>query len=449
MNNYNDIFEKALLVTGSSFVPFKESDIISPEQTSTEIQQISFLEPIKQSQINCPKCREIVELSNEVSTILCKKCGYMEEAGNHPEFWLAMNPQETEKRLEELFKERIESSGGEIIGAFSNNYICKIDGKLLVFFVETGTKNLSDYYKLKGYAQANNAEHGIMISHSFESELVNLAIKSKSVSLFGFKEFFENFAGLLKKSDSDLKIFQSTKQIIEESRLKFQEDENLSKIKKDLEHILGNIEKWALQNSVESSSKQGLLFQEAIVSLLNFTVFQAKLIAGKNAEDGIIYLQSEGETLWFPFEIKSFEPKKQKLVYNLKKAYGQIEKYSSALKHSAIKDKVKCPSFLIIAYDFDESNEDNNKILDELERKYGMKYVLFPLKSILRLVNLHIERTRKDAMIPVKEVIENLFEKNRYISEKNVEDFYDELDTLKENFTGEIEILRKLIEKRA
>ncbi len=239
------------------------------------------------------------------------------------------------------------------------------------------------------------------------------------------------------KVKEKVRINSQKNTIEKEADVKFDRYGDLVEIKKNIGEILENLPRYALQIGEEHGSLKGNRFQKYVVSLLNLTLFKAKLAGGKNQPDGFVFFYDDKKPRWYLIEVKSFKDKKGDGFYSMKESASQIRKYAESYKKSDISERIETPSYIVIANDFNYEDENEVKIINELEKDTKMKIVLLPLKSIIRIVKSFLGQNI--AHLPI-EKIEPLFQTNRYIDISVIDSLYTDL--IKYNKNRDHDILK-------
>lgn len=373
-------------------------------------------------QIQC-ECGGIIDVSEGVKFTFCKKCQKRISSIPYRKFGL-----DTEKTIQYLKEKLLGFLEDYNVIAEENNKLL-LDGKgfKISVLISTEKIKLNELYILKGWSKDHHPDFHILIG--FSSEFILSTLSSRGdIGLLTLEEIFDK-----KLCENE---FRSIEKLVSEKRkelelgLTYRETKELIDIEKYWNKLIQNIEIYALQRGKENPKVQGERFQEYVVDLLRITLFNAKLVAQKNQPDGVIFIIKSAPSLLIPLEIKSYKGGK----LPLQKHENQIRKYLTAYTNDYVTSRFKVPHLVIFAYDFDIDNKKDKQVVNTLEKDFGIKVVLFPLKSLTHLVKLYFEY--KISVID-NDKLEDFFQ-NGYIKVEDVDKLMNNLKVLTEEYNQDL-----------
>jgi len=371
------------------------------------------------------KCGASVDISEGVKFVLCKKCG--EKISNIPFREFGLDTENTIQYLKEKLFRFLKSY--EIIAEEENKVLLQNRNFKISILISTEKIGLNDLYILKGWSKEHNPDFHILIGFTPEFILSSLSSRG-DIGLLTLEKIFDKklFGEELKYIEKN--ILERRKEL--DLKLRYKEIRELVDIEKFWKNIIDNIETYALQKGKESAKVQGEKFQEYVTDLLRITLFNAKLLGQKNQADGVIFLirYDSDKSLLIPLEIKSSKNKK----LPLQKHENQIRKYLKAYTNNYVISRFKIRYLIIFAYDFDINNKKDKQVIKTLEKDFGIKVILFPLKSLIHLVKLYFEY---EISVIDNDKIEDFFQ-NRYIKIEDVDRLMNSLKTLTKEYNQDI-----------
>ncbi len=376
--------------------------------------KIDELRGSKKNEIICD-CGSQVDIFEGMKTAYCKKCG--KEFTQIP-FWnFGLNSE----KVIEFLKERVTTllKGSKILSYDGNKLILQYKNLRFSMIIDVERTGLDELYKLMGWSKDSNPDFNIVVG-IYPTFTLSSQHSKGMVGMLTMEKLFDRklFEDELKVIEID--ILERRKEL--GLKWSYKEGKDWVEIEKFWEDILKNAETYSIQSGTESSKVQGEKFQEYIVDLLRITIFDAKHLGGKNLPDGAIFVRAtqhkrQGELI--PLEIKS---DKTGFVH-LQEHEGQIRKYLDAFKNGYVTERYDVSRVMIFGHDFDIDNSKDSEIIEKLENDFGVKIILFPLKSLVRLVNLFFKYKITD--IDNDRIFD--FLKSGYVEEKDVESLMNKL----------------------
>ena len=397
--------------------------------------------------INCPKCKEKVEIES-LDYAMCKKCGEELDLKKESILALGLKAETVQEFFIEVITQKFAEKGFSERGSDKNFLVLKNKdgGQILALSFSIESNGLKDYFWLRGRANEYNPSMYIIVSNSFDKYLSSHKDKDFKCVLVKFHEIFGD--SFISKLITDInkrdKVINKEKETEKKLKLKFRKFGDINKLEEHQSETINSITKRALQSmDGETREKQASKFEKDIVKILNFTILGTKYLAGNNETDGLgRILRHDGQkSKWYPIEIKSFTPKKEsEPFYSLKDATVQIAKYIKAFKNEDTTSKFDIPAFILIAYDFDVKNKEEKKLIEDFKNRHNTELVLFPLKSIIRLlVGFH----NNNIFDLPPDDIQKFIVKNEYIKPEQVDELIKVLvKKSKETYQEDLRIVR-------
>jgi hypothetical protein len=395
---------------------------------------------------------------SQVPEYFCKKCGHLHlfdmdlveclicdekiDFSKTNLFRLDLVYTQVSKFLIEKIKEQLKNA---------NYTLEKQDAEYLVIKNSKGVKigikfcfnpRVEDYYFLLGKSGEDKCVLNIILAGNLNQQLSLWGQTNPSFLFFGISEFFKDnyFDEIINSKVNALE----TNNILN-NKFEFEKIELLClDTKEKINLIYDSIIKLALHKGEGDVKKQGDDFEDLVLTLLNWTIFNAVPYGNKNAPDGAITVnRSSGKSIVIPFDVKSYGGDYDSTL-DLNPYYGQFGKYISAFKSEEIASKFDSPAFIVFAYDFDSNNKYQNDKLLDMESKFGVNFVFFPLKSLIYLTKKKFEN--KIYYIK-KEEIMRFFIGKRYITEEHIDELFNEMIKWQEKYElPNVKLIRQLVE---
>ena len=390
----------------------------------------SFFEKSRKTNLKC-QCGSDVEIEKELDYAICKDCNDQVNFENEGVLCLGLKIGAVEEFFIEFITEKfiekdfVERDSDKNFTALKN----KKNGECLALSVSIERNGLRNYFSLCGWANEYNPSTCIVVSNSFDKYLQSYKDKDLKCTLINFLEICDDtfIDRLLEDVREKRRILKDQKETEKKLKLEFRKFGEIDELEKNHQDIVDSITKRALQIMDESVKMQASKFEKDIVKILNFTILRTKYLGGNNQPDGLgmVLRQDNQRSKWYPIEIKSFTPENEsKPFYPLKKATTQITKYIKAFQNEEIKIQFDIPAFILIAYDFDINNKEEEKLIEEFENTHKTKLVLFPLKPMIRLlVGFHDNNIFH---IPSDD-IQKFIVKSNYVKTEQVDELITEL----------------------
>lgn len=426
------ILSKALILSENFTRSFSETELGNSSSVSSS-DLMAFFESnqtlFRKTSIKkfpCNSCRSDIDVSTRNDNYFCKNCGNELRKDQVPLFQLTLNYFEVKNFIQSSVLNIFEKNAWNILFFDDSFAILKKNEIKIALSISIKQAYLQDYFLLRGWSQEYHPETFIIAGINFDFLIQSLSGKDFKCNLLSLTELLEteDIGNLEARIKSKINEINAYKEIEQTASLTFSRYGDLSEIFNNLRDILANLEKYALQIGSENAKVKGERFQKYVISLLNLTLFKAKLAGGPNQPDGMIFFFDDKKPRWYLIEVKSFKDKIGNGFYPLKESTSQIKKYSSAFKKQEIAQRIQTPAYIIIASDFDIKDEEQKKIMLELRKDAGMEIVLFPLKSIILMVNLFLKNNI--AHIP-NDISENIFSVTGYISETQINELFKKL----------------------
>ena len=411
----------------------------------------SFFDISRKTDLKC-RCGADVEIETGLDYAICKACNNHVDFANEGVLCLGLKIEAVEEFFIEVITEKfvekdfVERDSDKNFTVLKN----KKDGECLALSVSIERNGLRNYFSLCGWANEYNPSTCIVVSNSFDKYLSSYKDKDLKCTLINFHEICDDafISRVLENVREKRRILKNQKETEKKLKLEFRKFGEIGELEKSHQDIVDSITKRALQSMDESVKTQASKFEKDIVKILNFTILRTKYLGGKDQPDGLgMILRQDQRSKWYPIEIKSFTPENEsKPFYPLKKATTQITKYIKAFQNEEIKNQFDIPAFILIAYDFDINNKEEEKLIEEFENSHKTKLVLFPLKPIIRLlVGFHENNIFH---IPSDD-IQKFIVKSNYVKTEQVDGLIEELVEKNKNKLQEnLKIVREKVKEQ-
>ena len=376
----------------------------------------------------CPKCKKVF-LSTKNG--FCGACGsqFLNNKINH--YKITLN----KSRVIEIMKQKIieNLSDWKQLKSESNFLQLTYENKSILIYISMESCSLRDYYTIKGWMERNANSIFVMVSHYFEKDLEINALKNQEIQLFSFDKILVYQDELNKRIQVALDSINEDKRVAELIGGSFEEELDIIELRSRIETTLSNLDNYALHKNELSPQENGRKYQRAIIELLNQTLLPIKVLIKQDIQDVLIRVpvnvnHAENKVRWVPLEIKSYGiTKKNQGKFNIREYCSQYRKYIEGhINNPSVCSVIDVKCFVIVAKDF-LMDEDNINAIEEIEHSYNDKIhiTLLPQNTIIDLMKRKYDQ--KNPIIDWDLVID-LFNKNRYLTAKDIDNFYSKID---------------------
>jgi len=398
-----------------------------------------FFRATHKKRVKCPKCGADVDVSACLESAFCKKCNTEVKKEDTPSFELIINSIRVKNFFQDELFTKFQQNGWKLESFDDSFAIFSKESIKLALAINLKQALMNDYFLLRGQSADFKPTSFLIASLNFDFLLKSLSEKDLRCNIINLQQVILDLGAVEKRLTERCNILAKNKEVEDITELQFSTFGDLMYIQEHIKDVLENLPNYALQIGDISPSGKGNRFQKHIVSLLNLTLFKAKLVGGPNQPDVVIYFLGDHKPRWYLGEVKSFKDKEGTGFYQLKNSTAEIRKYATSFKKADIAEVIDTPAYIIIANDFDILNKDEQTLIAELEKSTKMKIVLFPLKSIVRMVKLFLDNNI--AHLP-PDIVESLFSKTGYITPEDIDSIFKDL--IKHNKDRDADIFKRV-----
>lgn len=396
MKNRNNKLYALLKIGKFEHRDFNEFDIarelsIKIEDVKKTIEEFKdFLKITQKSKTQC-LCGAEIKISKEVNFAICEKCERKIDITKLSCLNIGIDSKKMCEHFKKEILESLQSLEWVIEEEKDNMFTMSKNNYKVGFSFSIYTANLNDYFIQRGWLNSQDIKAYVLIRPIFDADLVAYSQKDLKCVCIGIPEVLDKkiYTEFEKGLFSRISLFEDNQNVEKEIGLTSQNFGDLKEIKEHLNEITGEISKFAYQKGDISPSAQGKKYQKHIVGLFNLSLFKTKLLGEDNEPDAMVYFFPNNKKVWCPVEIKS----SKKEIFKLKDESLQLRKYCDALNTTYVKNNVDVKYFLLIANDFEENDPYSTNIINQLESDFNIKFIIFPLKSVLKMANIFIKKT--------------------------------------------------------
>lgn len=447
MKNRNNKLYALLKIGKFEHRDFNELDIareisIKIEDVKKTIEEFKdFLKITQKSKIQC-FCGADIKISKEVNFAICAKCGEKVDITKLSCLNIGIDYQKMYEYFKKEILESLQSLDWIIEEEKDNMFTMSKNNYRICFSFNIYTANLNDYFIQRGWLNSQDINAYVLIRPIFDADLVAYSQKDLKCVCIGIPEVLDKkiYNEFEKGLFSRISLFEDNQNVEKQIGLTSQSFGDLKEIKEHLDEITSGISKFAYQKGDISHSAQGKKYQKYIVGLFNLSLFKTKLLGEGNEPDAMVYFFPNNKKVWCPVEIKS----SQKEIFKLKDESLQLRKYCEALSTTYVKNNVDVKYFLLIANDFEENDSYSTNIINQLESDFNIKFIIFPLKSVLKMANIFIKKT--PIYIPPEDVM-NFLQSKRYIKSEDIEKLHNDLIQLEQVDEGILKYIKGRVSK--
>jgi hypothetical protein len=376
----------------------------------------AFLSVIKKKKINCPNCSHEQEIV--VGITKCIICSTPFDYNKISLFRVDVDYSEASKVLQNGLIAHIKRNQFEITKE-ENDYFVAQHSNGTNFSVSFNINpTVQSYYELAGHSVEDNSKVMLLIGFNIQNQLSVWTSNKAEVISINYSDFIEKFD--LKKELTDRIILIDNSTVIKEKFLGNSCQALATDFGQDLDELYGNLPRLAL------SGTDGTKFESDVITVLEMTIFNIMPLGNQNSPDGVILINKPGSALKsvaVPFDVKSYKGKPEEKI-DLTQYYPQFRKYIEAFKSAEIQSKYLVPSFVIIAYDFDLTDQIQKDRLKKIENDFSIRFVLLPLESLIYLAKKYLElgifNINPDFLI-------NFFNQTNYVTKADIDQLLEKI----------------------